>query len=310
MHVVQGRERLVLTRHRNHLVDDPRPLRKAVRRGEMVAVRSGAFVSAAVWNALTETERRRLEVAAAADASRSRLVMSHRSAAVVWGVPLLGRHDGLVHVRTTVAAGTRTEHAFRKHAVADPEQHVVSRSGLLVTSLARTVVDLTLSESFASGVVAVDWALRAGVEQDGLRSVLDEVAPKQGRRRSERAIDFGDARAGSVGESWSRTQMEEAGLVMPVLQEGFTDHLGLIGYVDFYWPAVRLVGEFDGLGKLTDPGMLGGLTPREALANEKRREDRLRTSSRRPAVTRWLWEVLLRRGALPALLMAAGVPRR
>jgi hypothetical protein len=56
--------------------------------------------------------------------------------------------------------------------------------------------------------------------------------------------------------------------------------------------------------------MLRGRTPWQAMSDEKRREDRLRTSERRPAVTRWLWEVLEQRGALVRLLLAAGVPRR
>jgi hypothetical protein len=310
MDSIRGRERLLITRHRNHAVADPRALRRAVRTGEMLRLRSGAYVRSGVWAALTLDEQHRLEIAAALDASSSGLVVVGRSAAAIWGVPLLGRHDGLVHVRTSVAAGTRTEHGFRKHATAHPEQHVVEAAGVHLTSPSRTVVDLALSEPFASGVVAVDWALRTGVGRDELRSVLDEVAPKQRRAHAERAVVFGDGRSGSAGESWSRAQMEEAGLVMPVLQERFTDRHGLIGFVDFYWPQYGLVGEFDGIAKLTDPGMLDGRSPRQALAAEKRREDRLRSSDRHPSVTRWLWEVLEQRGRLPALLMTAGVRRR
>lgn len=236
--------------------------------------------------------------------------MSHRSAAILWGVPLLGRYDGLVHARTTMAAGTRSEHGFRKHAVADLDQHVVEAAGFSATSLERTVVDLALSESFSSGVVAVDWLLRAGVRKDDLYRVLDEASPKQWRAKAERAIDFGDPASGSVGESWSRTQMEESGLVMPELQTRFFDGLGFIGAVDFYWPQFNLIGEFDGIGKFTDPTMLAGREPRQALADEKRREDRLRASDRHPNITRWLWEVLPTAGRLPALLMQAGVRRR
>ena len=281
-----------------------------MRSGELLRLRSGAYVRSSVWGALTIDEQHRLEIAAALDASSSGLVVMGRSAAAIWGVPLLGRYDGLVHVRTSTAAGTRTEHGFRKHATGAPDQHVVEGAGVLLTSPTRTVVDLALSEPFASGVAAVDWALRTGIERDELRSVLDEVAPKQRRAHAERAIAFGDGRSGSAGESWSRAQMEEAGLVMPVLQERFADRQGLIGFVDFYWPQFALVGEFDGIGKLTDSGMLVGRSPRQALAEEKRREDRLRNSDRHPAVTRWLWEVLEQRGRLAALLLTAGVRRR
>lgn len=307
---IEGRGRLLITRHRNHAVMDPRALTRAVRRGELLRLRCGAYVRSEVWQALPIDEQRRLAVAAAEDAASAGLVFSHRSAAALWGVPLLGARTEPVDVRTTVAAGSRSEHGFRKHATQDLDQHVVQENGFLVTSVARTVVDLALSEPFQAGVVAADWALANGTSRDSLLEVLHEADPKRGRARARHVIGFADGASGSVGESRSRAQMELAGLVIPRLQEEFADRRGFIGRVDFFWPQCRLIGEFDGIGKFTDAEMLAGRTTEQALADEKRREDRLRNSERRPDVTRWLWETLGVAGALPALLLAAGVPRR
>lgn len=157
-------------------------------------------------------------------------------------------------------------------------------------------------------MVAADWALREHTDQQALQRVLDDLAPTRGRRRAQAVVEFANPLAGSVGESWSRVQVADAGLPAPLLQARFDDRLGLIGFVDFYWPDFGLIGEFDGLVKYSDPAMLAGRTPAQALTDEKRREDRLRGTG--PRVARWVWATLRARGALAAQLRAAGLRSR
>ncbi|MGH3564545.1 MAG: hypothetical protein ACRDRH_00645 [Pseudonocardia sp.] len=64
--------------------------------------------------------------------------------------------------------------------------------------------------------------------------------------------------------------------------------LGL-GRVDFGWPGLRTVGEFDGrvkYGRLLRPGQ----DPGDAVFEEKRREDLIRDEDLR--VVRWIWNDL------------------
>ena len=308
MTTIKGRGSVLLMQHRN-LAADERRLRRATDRGEFLRLPIGAYVPAAVWRSLSPEERHRLAVAAAAD-KRASFIASHRSAGAVWGVPSIARPDGLVHARATVAAGTRTEHGFRKHAVVDIDQHVTTVEGITVTTLERTVLDIAATESFAEGVVAADWALAHGVADAGLRAVLDEWAPLRGRAGIEAVLDFADAASGSAGESLSRVLMAEGGLPAPILQQAFFDDAGLIGFVDFYWPEFGLIGEFDGFVKYSDPSMLQGRTPAEVVMLEKVREDRLRASATSPRVTRWVWPSLQEDGALVSLLLRAGLRRR
>lgn len=304
---IPGQDQLVLTRHRNTVVSDDRALRRAAERGEMTRLRIGAYVSTAVWNALSKEDRHRLAAVAAAEMNAA-FVASHRTAAALHGVPLLGAGDGLVHTRATEAAGTRTEHGYRKHAVADVALHVVIADGIARTTLERTVVDLALSESFEGAVVAADWALRNGATEDSLRTALDELAPKKGRTRVEAVIAFANAAAGSAGESYSRVVIERCGFPRPLLQAAFSDGRGLIGYVDFYWPDFRLIGEFDGLEKYAKREFVGQRSPSEVVTDEKIREDRLRASRPQPGVTRWIWATLKAHGALERQLRVAGLP--
>jgi hypothetical protein len=249
----------------------------------------------------------RLEAAAAFEVGRTGFIASHDTAAALWEIPRIRPPDGLVHMRVTKAAGTRTESGIRKHAVQDTELHLVTLHGIPCTDLERTVVDLAMTARFDEAVVAADWALRTHTSKEALQRTLDELAPVRGRRAAQRVIDFANPLAQSPGESLSRAQMAEQGLTIPLLQARFEDRAGLIGFVDFYWPDFNLIGEFDGLQKYSDPAMLAGRTPAQAVIEEKHREDRLRATETLPRVTRWIWSTLRTRGGLGDHLRAAGV---
>lgn len=305
MFAVRDAEHLEL-QHRNHVVSDSRALQREAARGTMHRVRSGAYVAAAVWSELTAVQRRRLEVAATAEMNRD-YIASHRSTGVLWGIPTIRAHDGLVHGRVTAAAGSRTEHGIRKHAVQDLALHTTTAFGIASTTLARTVLDLAATEPFDEAVVAADWALGRHLTREHLLETLDEWEPVRGRRRIEAVVRFADGRSGSPGESLSRVQIDAGGLPVPILQHLFTDADGFVGYVDFWWPACNRIGEFDGLKKYREAEFRAGRDAGQVVADEKVREDRLRATSTTPGMSRWIWDTLMRPGALVRQLTAAGM---
>ena len=99
--------------------------------------------------------------------------------------------------------------------------------------------------------------------------------------------------------------MEVAGLPAPELQVEIRGVSGRRYFVDFWWEKYRLMGEFDGKGKYTDPEFLRGRTPEQALLEEKAREDDLRATGR--GMTRWGWVVARSPRLLRAHLDAAGL---
>ena len=307
MERIRGAGDLILVRHHNRS-GDGRVLQRAADRGELRRLRSGAYVSATIWDRLPEDDRRRLEAVAMAEMHPA-FVASHRSAAALWHVPTIRPPDGLVHARVSVAAGSRTEHGVRKHATHDPAQHLAVVDGIACTTLERTALDLAATEAFDEAVVALDWVLGQGITKDRLRHVLDEWAPAHGRRRIEAALAFADRDSGSPGESLSRVLIADARLPAPILQQPFFDRRGLIGYVDFWWPDFGLIGEFDGLKKYREADLLAGRTPGQVVIAEKVREDRLRAMTGHPRVHRWIWATLTTRGALARDLQLAGLPR-
>lgn len=282
-------------------------------RGDVVRVHRGAYIAADEWASLDRHERYRRHVIAAALASRSRPVLSHFSAAALWGIPIIGDWPKLVHVLTTPAAGTRTENGYRRHAATVSDDDIVESGGVRFTSLARTLIDLARDSSFASAVAGLDWSLRSPSQGAAPRIRLEQLhecaaaqpSPRN-TRKVNRALGFADARAETPGESLSRVVIHELGFPPPELQAEVTDRNGLIGVSDFEWPLLRLLGEFDGLIKYTRGYARPGEGIEQIVVREKRREDRMRATDR--GMVRWVWNDALQVRPLYDLLIAAGLP--
>ncbi|MFW5472639.1 hypothetical protein ACOCJ5_04955 [Knoellia sp. CPCC 206450] len=178
-------------------------------------------------------------------------------------------------------------------------------TGLAVTPVARTLVDLARTEELQDSVAACDHALhhRLCTWGDLLHEVAGLEPGARGRARAQLAVDLADSRSMSVGESLSRVQMFRLNLPRPRLQVRVEDAAGLVGYCDFGWEGV--MGEFDGRKKY---GLVAGMDLREAervLWREKQREDRIRARGRRMA--RWVWADAVRPQQMARILAGQGI---
>jgi hypothetical protein len=126
-----------------------------------------------------------------------------------------------------------------------------------------------------------------------------------GTIRAERAIAFSDGSCDSPGESVSRVQFHLMGYPPPELQVPFFDEQGFIGYADFYWPELDLIGEFDGDVKYLGSTYRRGRLPEEVVLAEKRREDRMRRVVR--SFVRWDWAVANNQAKLAARVAPHGL---
>jgi len=295
------------------------------RRREYIALFRGSHVRAEYWHTLDRHGQYRLRVTAAAasdpalrapgDTADQRIVVSHESAAALWRLPSVGPWPTRVHALVPTARGGRSTAVFVRHAVGLPAD-LVTIDGMLVTSLARTVVDLSRSAPFPHAVAVVDAALRrtkhpirglprTTMTADDLRAELATVPVRLGTARAARVIDFANPLADRPGESLSRVSMHEAGIEPPELQVELRGRSGILYVVDFYWRRLRKIGEFDGRGKYSDPEFLRGRTPERALLDEKKREDDLRAADN--GMCRWGWEIAVSPSLLRAHLAAAGI---
>ncbi|GAA2179426.1 hypothetical protein GCM10009785_06050 [Brooklawnia cerclae] len=265
----------------------PADVRSMVRDGALSHPRHGGYLRGALPD--DPDARHLVLVRTTLPALGPGAVLSHASAAVMWGLPVPRRLLGRVHVTRDRASGGRATKTLWTHARPLRDDDVVELQGMRVTSLARTVIDLAglCEPDEALWVVDAGWRLLTSSEP-----LRDEAA--LGRRRGSRtiawALDHADPLAESPGESESRYWMITCGVPRPLLQHEIRDDAGrLLARADFAWPDLGVLGEFDGLvkyGRLVPPGR----TARDVIAQEKRRENRLLRQEW--WIHRWMWDDL------------------
>ena len=269
-------------------------------------------MDASDWAELDAAEQYRARVHALAATTRQHIAFSHAAAVVLLGYPWIGPWPDRVDA-TAIGERGRSTTLMRLHA--GPLEDVASMDGLLITSIARTVIDvarhwpLETSVALADAVLAgrlADGSLVAPLDPELLDRELAGVPLRSGAARARVAIKLANGLSGSPGESLSRVTMLRAGIPEPVLQQRFELPGGRIAFSDFYWPEWDVLGEFDGVGKyLRDPQ---GRSPGEVVVDEKRREDALR--SLHHSFARWGWSEARSVPALRATVGATGIPIR
>ncbi|MCW4386015.1 type IV toxin-antitoxin system AbiEi family antitoxin domain-containing protein [Salinibacterium sp. SYSU T00001] len=303
-----GSESLILSTDLRRAGRPDDQLIRAAHRGELVRLRRGAYCDVSEWAAMSDRERHVLRMRAVAAAAEAPLVFCGPSAAALWGMPSLDGFPREVHVLSEPASGGRSRNGVRRHPLTGSVPPVEEREGLLVTSLARTAVDVVRLSSFAEAVGCLDWALWRRnphrVTQEEVRRELERSGIRYGVRHSNAVLDFGTHLSDSFGESMGRAVSHELGFPTPVLQARFVDAQGEM-FTDYHWPDEGVIGEFDGVGKyLRDSG---GRDPGAVVVAEKKREDRLRRMPGVTAVARIIWREVRNPRELDVLLRDTGL---
>lgn len=180
---------------------------------------------------------------------RLKAVASHDSAALWWDLPLAHEPIGW-HLTVPRSRGRRRDSVrgvvLHRRDLNDSE--VVRRDGLLVTTVARTVLDVARTLPLGQAVAAADSALRLGLlQREQLMMEAQRLPRGPGRRRAVEVARMSNSRAGSVLESLTRVLLCTSGLAPTHVQYPFVDRRGRwVGDVDFAWESMRLVVEADG----------------------------------------------------------------
>jgi hypothetical protein len=245
-------------------------VRHDVRQGDLVPLCRGVYVPR---NELpTEAEaRHRLRVLGYA--TRSDYVVSHASAAVLHGIPVGWADLSEVHVTRASHGGGRIEAARRVHAGVLEPHWCTFVDGVLVTTVARTIVDLAKVAPTYVSVGAADAAVQLKLcTMSELWAALESVRGHPYSRRSHLALSLCDGRSESPGESRARLVLNGGGLPATELQISIFDERGrFIGRADGGYPDKGLLWEYDGktkYGRLLKPGQ----TILDVVLAEKERE--------------------------------------
>jgi hypothetical protein len=325
--------------------DQSHILRRKARSGHLVRIRPGVFVQCNRWNEAFPRERHLATAMAIALTSRSMPVFCRETALLLHGLPL-ERAPDTVRLRAFSSGAARqltrpqprastwplpseqrisVPSAWARPSVegrTDSRLSVKTGFGLFVEDLRFCLADTLPRLSMGDAVIVADSLLSglrstydSGLSQttppwsrEDLASLSCLCVSKRARRRFTWIVDFADGLSGSPGESLSRVRIHELGFLMPELQYHVVDACGRpLGIVDFWWPDLRLAGEFDGWGKYTDAGSYSGQSRDTVFLDEKRRAERIQEEGIR--FVRWMWDDLYDPSRFAERLHRAGVPR-
>jgi hypothetical protein len=135
--------------------------------GRWVRLRRGVHTTAELWTAATPAQRHLLAVSAALRATRHPVVVSHRSAALLLGLPLaagIPARPSLTVPRHLRGFLDDVDLHLMASGATPPSTTLARAAGgpVVVTSPARTLVDLATTAARVDAVVAAEHAFRVG----------------------------------------------------------------------------------------------------------------------------------------------------
>lgn len=266
-----------------------------VRRDALVRLRHGVYALPEIVHTDDAAVRHRTDLAAAIAAAVEPTWGFALSGALVNGLPLPFPAPDRVYLLRRGAMDLRALTEPSRHRLTIPPTSVTGSTQIrdvdaTVVGGVPVVSRPLAAVSAAAGLTSTRWrvALFDAVLWDGATDVESLLALAERWRHLgnldavRRAISLARPGAQTPLETLSRLALCEQGLPMPELQVPFYDSAGLIGYVDMWWPRLKVIGEADGALKYAT---------KDDLMAEKVREDRLRALGF--IVVRWTWEEIM-----------------
>ncbi|MGN6636396.1 MAG: type IV toxin-antitoxin system AbiEi family antitoxin domain-containing protein [Oryzihumus sp.] len=263
-------------------------LERLVRRGAVSRVQRGVFrqrpeplENEAPW---ATAQRHYLARARGALIAHPHHALSHETAAIAWGWPVLLHPGSPIHLTALhVEPRSRRDGRTVLHHSDSVVNDALDLRGLTVMPPARVVADCLRTMRPSRGVAVADAAVRAGMTfLPEVESVLTAQRRWRGRPRAREALRLVDPRRDSWLESFSFCELHGVGIELPTPQVEVYDTVGrFVARVDGIWVEDGTVAEADGKGKYGLPSPSGEPATQAAVVDrvltEKAREDALRS---------------------------------
>lgn len=272
------------------------------RKGTIFRINRSAYVEVSTWNSW-DARSQCLARHVAFMKTRRRYVLSHISAALWWGAPVLRLPQKIwvSHPSSTVRSGGDVRVSRDRGKVCS---EAFFHQGAFLTGPLQTAVDCALTLPVVDALCIADYFLHRGVM--GVAEFEQEltVMSCNGIRNAREVARLMSGHAESPAETVTRYRIKMWGFVDP--QEQVTVRVNGFAYrPDFVWEKERVILEVDGGVKYS--GAYGD--PAQVIRQEKRRHRDLEKLGYR--VVRVLWEDVVHTPEnLRALLVNAGVPQR
>lgn len=176
-------------------------------------------------------------------------VLSHGTAAALWGIqiPLQPTGDRRVDLIVPIASRAESRADRRIHRVPLEEDEVTRHGAYPLTIRERTWRDLAARLQPPALLAVTDQLLALGSSVAELRTQLARRPSGRGSARARAVLPVADPRAESPMESVLRWLVHMAGLPTPQLQFIVRSSGGaFLGRADLAWPEQKVLVEFDG----------------------------------------------------------------
>ncbi len=267
---------LLLRRDAVRIGIDDKALARLVDGNVIVRLRQGIYCDRAVWLSAGPGERHRLLSTGVMRLYDEHVALANGSACIAQGGPSYGLDLTSVHI-THLTGNGRRKSRIRHHSgvclVGDLRRH----DGYWITTPARSIADVVRTDGVLAGLVQANYFLHRGlVSKDELRSVFARTHNWPGSLQQHPVLYLADARIESVGETRCDYEFFRQGLPRPVPQYEILDQAGNLLYrVDFAWPELGVIVEFDGAEKYHS-FRRPGESIEDMVLREKAREDHIR----------------------------------
>jgi hypothetical protein len=248
----------------------------AVRDGDWVRLRHGAYVAGDIYRQANAEERHALLARAVVRQSQTDVVLSHLSAVPEYGGPLWNVPTDVVHVTRLDRRVGRKEAGVRQHQGLLDAGDVITCNGVAVTSATRTLIDVTTCAHLeAALVIANDLLHRRLTTLVDVRHRYSTMQHHPFTLRTDLVIRLADPRVESVGETRTFFVCWRQGLPAPEPQWAVHDELGHeFARLDFAWPEYKVWLEFDGREKYVK-FLRPGESVVDVVLREKERESKI-----------------------------------
>jgi hypothetical protein len=253
-------------------------LHRLVRDGTLIRLRQGVYALRSKYLAADSKTRHLMLCRGVMRLYADHIALSHGSAALAQGGPEYGIDLVNAHV-THLEGGGRNVARVVHHDGTCRVGDLRRQDGHWITAPPRTVLDVACVSGAEAGLVQANHFLHLELTSlDELQTVakLEELWPHS--LAHHLVLHLADPRVESVGETRSSYLFFGQGLPAPVPQFEIPLSNGELARVDFAWPELRVIVEFDGVEKyhrFRRPGE----TIEQMVMREKRREDLIREAT-------------------------------
>lgn len=289
---------------------DANRLRRACRRGDILAPAQQVYALPELWDTLGPLKRELYTIRALSKLHPD-WVFASVSAAIVYGLYVSNRLLGKTHVLTDPHTHSRSSKAIERHVIPGITPQIVD--DVPVTPLMRTAFDCMRTSDFRASLAIADSVLRlSSMSREDLVNEFGQYDRRhRGMSNALAVAALADGRSENGGESTARAVMIEQGFMIPSLQVEVPDPVDSKNTfrVDFLWKLgnSNVIGELDGREKYRNPQMTGGRDAVDVLADERLRESHL--SGTGAKVMRFSFSDVLDTPRFCKLLTSYGIPR-